>query len=157
MASNTVSLRVGSLLEIRAYAGYRTVAEVDSTFDEIERLVSGLPAPHRHAKVIDWRRCPLMAPAAAERAAQRITSANGTTVRSAVLMRSNMSLNVLQHTRLTRDAGLLNRRVFFETTELTAWLGEVLTTAESERLLQFLAESAPLGTSRFPPHLARTP
>jgi hypothetical protein len=123
MAPNTASIRVGSLLEIRADAGYRMVAAVDSTFDEIERQVSGLPAPHRHSKVIDWRRCPLMAPAVAEQMALRLACTNGTTVRSAVLMRPNMSLNVLQYTRLTRDAGLHDRRVFFEMTERTTWLG----------------------------------
>lgn len=156
MASNTASIRVGSLLEVRADAGYRTVEDVDSMFDEIDRQVRRLPAPHRHCTVVDWRRCPLMAPAAAEHIAKRIAGTNGTTVRGAGFVRSDTALSVLQLTRLSRAAGLDDRKMFFEPNALSTWLGEVLTTAEAERLRQFLSE-APLGSSRFPPRSGRTP
>lgn len=140
------------MLEVRADAGYRTIEDVDSVFDQIDRQVRRLPAPYRHSTVVDWRRCPLMAPAAAERVAERIAGTNGTTLRSAVLVRPDTPLSVLQHTRLIRAAGLADRKVFFDPGALSAWLDEVLTATESERLRQFLAELLPLGSSRFPAH-----
>ena len=157
MASNTVFIHVGCLLEVRADAGYRSPEDADRIFDEIDRQIRTLPAPQRHSTVVDWRRCPLMAPAAAERVAERIAGINGTTIRSAVLVRSDTPLSVLQHTRLIREAGLDDRKVFFDPSALRTWLSEVLTPAESERLRQFLAELVPLGSSRFPPRSGRAP
>ena len=150
-------IRVGCLLEVRADAGYRSAEDADLIFDVIAREVAKLPPPRRHSTVVDWRRCPLMSPLAAERVSQRIAMTNANVVRSAVLIRPDSPLSVLQHTRLIRDAKLDERKVFFDAQELQTWLSEVLTPAEKERLRAFLSELEPLGQSQRPPSLRRTP
>jgi hypothetical protein len=137
MAANTANLRVGRLLEIRAEAGYRTVADVDALFDKIGVELSKLP-DRQHITVVDWRRCPIMAPEAADRIGQRIASTNSTTVRSAALADSGAPVAVLQFLRVIRDAGLPDRKLFFEESELIHWLEPILTPAEATRLRDFL-------------------
>jgi len=134
---------VGRLLEIRASAGYRTRADVDAMFAQIEREGAKLPAGVQHVAVVDWRHCPLMSPEAAEQMLHKITSINTHTERSAALAREDAPLAVLQFVRLIRDANLPNRKLFVHTSELVAWLSEVLTAPERERLQAFLNESVP--------------
>ncbi len=140
MPANTANVRVGRLLEIRADAGYRTRDEVDALFDMMEREVGKLPPNQRHITVVDWRRCPVMAPEAAERIAARIAATNATTERSAALAKQDAPVAVLQFVRVIREAGLPDRKLFFEERELIAWLGETLTDAELGRLRDFLSE-----------------
>jgi hypothetical protein len=140
MPSNTARMQVGRLLEIRADAGYRTRAEVDALFDMMEREIGRLPPTQRHVTVVDWRRCPVMSPEAAERIAQRISATNATTERSAALAKSDAPVAVLQFVRVIREAGLPDRKLFFEERELIAWLEEVLSEAEARRLREFLNE-----------------
>jgi hypothetical protein len=140
MRSNTAVVRTGRLLEVRADAGYRNAAEVDSLFDEIDRQLAKLPPDVRHVTVADWRRCPLMAPEAAQRIGQRIANTNAHTERSAALANSESPVAVLQFVRLIRDAGLPDRKLFFDRNELVDWLSDVLTDAEIQRLKDFLDE-----------------
>ena len=140
MRTNTAAIRVGRLLEIRAEAGYRTAADVDALCDVIEREVAKLGALPRHITVVDWRGCPVMSPEAVERIAQRIALMNTRTERSAALASAEAPVAVLQFLRVIRDAGLPDRKLFFKSVELVAWLDEVLTPAESKRLAEFLAE-----------------
>jgi hypothetical protein len=140
MPSNTARIKVGRLLEIRADAGYRTRADVDALFDTMEREVSKLPPNQRHVTVVDWRRCPVMSPEAAGHIAARITATNATTERSAALAKSDAPVAVLQFVRVIREAGLPDRKLFFEQRELIAWLKEALSEAETRRLIEFLNE-----------------
>lgn len=134
------SLTVGRLLEVRADAGYRTPADVDAIFEAIGRELAKLPADAHHVTVVDWRRCPLMSPDAAEHMRKKIASVNSSTGRSAALAREDAPLAVLQFVRLIRDANLPDRKLFVHEEELYTWLSEVLTTEERTRLSAFLAE-----------------
>jgi hypothetical protein len=138
MSANEAKIRVGCLLEIRAEAGYSNAADVDTFFDRIEAAIAKLPPPRKHVTVVDWRRCPLMAPAAAERMGQRIASMNAHTVRSAAIASHDAPSAVLQFVRLIREARLPDRKLFFEADEMVEWLSEVLTRAEAERLRAFV-------------------
>ena len=139
MLANTAEIRAGCLLEIRADAGYKTAADVDQLFDKIAVEVAKLRG-RGHVAIADWRRCPLMAPVAAERIVQRIGAMNAHTVRSAALARVDSPSAVLQFVRLIREAGLADRKLFFDAEEMMAWLGEVLTPEEQRRLRDFIVE-----------------
>jgi hypothetical protein len=141
MPANTASLSVGRLLEVRADAGYRTADDVDAIFAAIEREVAKLPPDVQHVTVVDWRHCPLMAPAAAERMVQRIGGINASTLRSAALARDDAPIAVLQFVRLIRDANLPDRKLFVQSEALYSWLSEVLTVEEQAQLRAFLAAS----------------
>jgi hypothetical protein len=93
--------------------------------------------------VVDWRRCPLMSPAAATRIGQRIAASNSRTDRSAALASPDAPLAVLQFVRLIREAGNTNRKLFFNEAELESWLAEILTPPETKRLREFLREGGP--------------
>lgn len=140
VAANTARLKVGRLLEIRADAGYRTAADVDVLFDTIDREVARLPHDEQHVTVVDWRRCPVMAPEAAARIAARIANMNARTERSAALASSEAPVAVLQFLRVIREAGLPTRKLFFDAQEMRLWVSEVLTPAEAARLAQFIEE-----------------
>lgn len=140
MRTNTAFIRVGRLLEIRAEAGYRTAADVDALFEAMDREVAKLGALPRHVTVVDWRGCPVMSPEAVERIAQRIALTNTRTERSAALAAADAPVAVLQFLRVIRDARLPDRKLFFKQRDLEAWLKEVLTPEESDRLSNFLAE-----------------
>src|SRR5258708_15340188 len=124
---NTAAIRVGKLLEIRADAGYRTVADVDAMFDAIDREVGKLATPEPHVTVVDWRRCPVMSPAAVERITQRIALTNGRTRRSAALANYDSPVAVLQFLRVIREARLPAPRTFFHAEGLVGWLSTDLT------------------------------
>jgi hypothetical protein len=137
---NTAKFNVGRLLEIRADAGYRTAADVDALFDMIDRQLESLPPQMQHVTVVDWRRCPLMSPEAAQRIAARISGTNGRTERSAALASHDAPVAVLQFVRVIREAGLPDRKLFFEQAELVDWLKDALSPSETQRLRVFLDE-----------------
>ena len=140
MPGNTAQIQVGRLLEIRAGAGYRSVDEVRDLFHRIGQAVAKLPPGSKHVTVVDWRKCPIMEPAAAEFLVKQMTSVNPGTLRSAAIARQDAPLHVLQFVRVIRDAGFSDRTLFFAEAELCTWLAEVLTPAEQTRLREFLAE-----------------
>jgi hypothetical protein len=139
MASNTAQINVGRLLEIRADAGYRTAEEVDELFSAVGAEVrrAGIA---KAVTVVDWRKCPIMAPIAAARMTERMTGVNARTERSAALALADSSIAVLQFLRVIREAGLPHRKLFFAPAPLVDWLGEVLTAEESTRLREFIGD-----------------
>lgn len=137
---NTAKVSVGRLLEIRADAGYRTAADVDALFEAIHQQLRALPPEARHVTVVDWRRCPLMSPEAAQRIASSMSETNARTERSAALASQSAPVAVLQFLRVIREAGLPDRKLFFDEAELVSWLSEVLSPAEMRRLRTFLNE-----------------
>lgn len=140
MASNTAAIRVGRLLEVRIDAGYRSVAEVDTLFDVIDRELAKLPPGTKHVTIADWRRCAMMAPEAAQRVAARIARVNDSTERSAVISSNDSPTAVMQFLRVIREAKLPDRKLFTSTTEVADWLSEVLNKDEAQRLRAFLNE-----------------
>src|SRR4051812_16193298 len=140
MASNTAQIRVGRLLEVRIAAGYPTPEDVDQLFDALASEVGKLPSGQRHVTVADWTHCPVMTPTAAARLRERMAGTNSLTERSAVLAVTDLPIAVTQFLRIIREAALPDRRLFFSSTELISWLGELLNPAETERLRQFFTE-----------------
>ena len=140
---------MGRLLEIRAAAGYRTAAAVNSLFDTLEKEVRKLPTGARLVTAVDWRPCPLMSPEASQLIAQRIAATNKYTERSAALVNRDAPVSVLQFLRVIREADLPDRKLFHDPDELVRYLGEVLSATELARLRIFLAERLPkLGSSK---------
>jgi len=140
MRANTARIVVGRLLEIRAAAGYRSVADVDALFAQVGAEIAKLPPGTRHVTVVDWRFCPVMSPAAAEYLTAQMAGKNSSTERSAALARQDAPIAVLQFVRVIREANNPARRLFFEEDEVYAWLSEVLSPAERGRLREFLNE-----------------
>ena len=141
MQRNTAVIRVGRLLEIRVNFGYRTRADVDYVFDQIDHALLRLAPSQRIVTIADWRRCPVMAAEAAQRMVERILLNNGRTERSAVLAGTSAPTAVLQFVRLIREAGHPDRKMFFDDGDLVTWLGESLTSLESLRLRRFIEEN----------------
>lgn len=137
---NTAKLSVGRLLEIRVGAGYRSAADVDALFDLIGQQLARLPPATPHVAVVDWRRCPLMSPEAAQRVTVRMATVTPRPERSAALATKDAAVAVLQFLRVIREAGLPDRKLFFDQTELVDWLVEVLSPLETRRLRAFLNE-----------------
>jgi hypothetical protein len=140
MPTNTATIRVGRLLEVRIDAGYRTTSEVDDLFDRIGAEIAKRPL-ERYVAVVDWRRCPVMSPVAAERVVQRIALTNSRTERSAALASQSSPVAVLQFVRVIRSAHLPDRKLFFDADEVANWLARVLSPAETRRVREFLGES----------------
>ncbi len=137
-ATNTAAWNVGRLVEIRADAGYRSVADVDAIFAQIGAAMSKLPPGSAHIVVADWRRCPLMSPDAAEHMTASIAHSNAGLLRSAVLTQDAAPTAVLQFARVIRETNHPDRQVFRSTVALVRWLDEVMTPEEGERLRDFL-------------------
>jgi hypothetical protein len=140
VSRNVAEIRVGRLLEIRAAAGYRTIADVDQLFGALHQEMQKLPSGVRVVTAVDWRFCPLMSPEAAQRIGQLIAANNERTERSAALADRNAALPVLQFLRVVREADHPERRLFFNQVELIQHLTELLSPAELARLHAFLAE-----------------
>jgi hypothetical protein len=141
MPTNTAAIRVGRLLEIRADAGYRTPSDVDELFELVGAEAAKRPSASQCVVVVDWRCCPVMSPAAAERMTERIVLNNSRTERSAALASKTAPVAVLQFVRLIRTTHLVDRKLFYVADELVRWLGEILTPFETHRLRDFLGES----------------
>ena len=128
-------------MEVRIARSIRTLADVDAWFDGVREALTHLPPGKRQVVVADWRACSLMSDEAAERALVRLKQANVNMDRSAALATAASPVALLQFLRLCRSSDAAgNRRLFTAPQELSAWLGEVLTDAERDRLRSFLAE-----------------
>jgi hypothetical protein len=140
---NYCRVHVGRLVEVRAEAGYRSVAEVDAIFAEIGQQIAKVSESEKLVFVVDWRRCPLMSREAAERMLPAITSTNPRAVRSATIASKQSPTAVMQFLRLVRESKHPDRRLFYDVTEVERWLGEILTPPEAGRLHDFLAYREP--------------
>jgi hypothetical protein len=137
--ANTARVHVGRLVEVVADAGYRTPEEVDEVFASIDAHVTSMVARGlRCITIADWRRCPIMSPAAAARLKDLMAERNGRVLRAAGLVSNQSPAAVLQFSRLTREAGLHDRKTFQDPKELARWLADILTPLEAERLDRFL-------------------
>jgi hypothetical protein len=137
---NTCRIRAGRLLEIRAWAGYRSAADVDTFFRDIANLVRQVNAASRLVIATDWRRCPLMSSEVSDRLLATITRNNPRMERSAALIEPAAPTAALQFTRLVRGSASAGRMVFEDPNNLVAWLAEVLTAEEVSALRAFIRE-----------------
>lgn len=138
MATNTCEVKVGRLLEIRVSAGYRSVADVDAMIEMIADRVAATPGD-TIVIAADWRPIRLMSAAASDRALAMLTRWSPRIERSAILTSSASPTAVMQFFRLVRASGHPARRIFGDSLEMRAWLDEVLSPVESERLRRFLS------------------
>ena len=138
MMANTCELTVGRLLEIRVADGYRSVADVDQMIHMLQRNVASLTLDEKVVIAADWRAVQVMSPDTAARAKEMLAGVNPRVIRSAILTLPENPLTNLQVVRLIREAENRARRHFSEPSALTAWLAEVLTPVETERLRAFL-------------------
>jgi hypothetical protein len=135
---NTCEFVVGLLLEIRVDANYRSPSDVDEMLGLIRERVAPLPPNAKYSIVADWRNVHTMPPETAERAGQMLSAVNPRVVRSAILTLPENPTTNLQVLRLIREAENVNRQHFTAAPALHAWLSEVLTSEESQRLRVFL-------------------
>jgi len=137
---NTCEFVVGHLLEIRVAAGYRSVEDVDDMIAKMMAAAATLPSEVKFVIVADWRSVTVMAPDTAARVKQMLERSNPRVVRSSILIQPTHATTGLQALRLVKEAANANRRHFTSAREQIAWLGEVLTPAETQRLRGFLGE-----------------
>jgi hypothetical protein len=152
MLANTAEVRVGRLLEVNVRVGYRTVSDVDTLFDEIDREVTKIPPSQRIVTCADWRFCPVMAPETSARLAKRIERYNSRTERSVAVVRPDSPTAVMQFARLIREANFPDRKAFLSVQSAIDWLDEILAPEESARLREFLnAKDSGSRVGRTPP------
>jgi hypothetical protein len=141
MASNTCEIVVGRLMEIAVDAGYHSPDDVEKMIAMIGARFTTLPATTSAMIAADWRGVHLMAPDTATRAHAMLTRVSSRVERSALLVHTASSTEMLQFVRLVRESHHPSRRIFDQPSQLHAWLAEILTPAESARLLKFVART----------------
>ncbi len=147
---NTCGIKVGRLLEIRVLAGYRTPLDVDQLFDLIGVEYAKLKEPQRVVAVTDWRYCPPISDDISNYLLERIAATNPRTQASAALVSRDSPTAVLQFLRVVRGSKHPGRKLFFEVSEMLAWVHPFLTGSEFRRLRTFMdavpTESVQLAT-----------
>jgi hypothetical protein len=136
---DSVDVRVGRLLEVRAGGPRGSLADVRALFQKIRRLLRAHPE-ERFVVVSDWRHCPLLAAEASELVLRSITTNNPRIVRSAALLSADSLVDTFRFLGLLRDGEDERHRLFRETAALTGWLAEVLRPKELDRLHAFLSD-----------------
>jgi hypothetical protein len=139
MDSNSCAVRVGRLMEIRLDRGFQSVADVEDLRESITQAFATVPATVNVVVAADWRRTRLMEGAAADLFGKMIGSFNARIERSGAVSAQGSPIAVLQFLRVIRESKHPNRKLFDRVSDLTAYLGEVLTPEENERLVVFLA------------------
>jgi hypothetical protein len=144
----TVENHVGRLLEIRM-ASPITLEELGGFQGAILRVVSQTPGTTA-VGCTDLLGARVFDQAVTNRLVSIIRHENPRVERNALLVGEGAVFS-MQTERIIREAGSASRRAFRSTTDLTAWLGEVLTASERARLSTFLREGARL--RRDPEHI----
>lgn len=138
MAVNTCEIHVDALLEIRVAASYRSVADVDQMIAMMRRWMDARPFENKFVIAADWRSVSVMSPETAARVRDMLMFSNSRVIRSAILTLPEQSTTHLQVVRLLREAENASRRMFTQPTELCDWVAEVLSSAATKRVRQFL-------------------
>ena len=141
--TNTCEIVVGRLMEITVDAGYHAPADVDAMIAMIGAHVARRPPGTKVVIAADWRGVHLMAPDTATRAHAMLTRSSPHVERSAILVGTSSSMEMLQFVRLVRESQHPSRRIFDTAATLSAWVRELLVPAELARLSVFLGRPAP--------------
>lgn len=127
-------------MEIRVDRGFQSIDDVEDMRGNITRAFAAL-APNVNVVIAaDWRRTRLMAGDAADAFGKMIGSFNARIERSGILSSPESPITVLQFLRVVRESKHPNRRLFERLGDLAAYLGDLLTPEEKERLAVFLAD-----------------
>lgn len=132
----TVDRRVGRLVEsvMRSPVTVEEIRAVDAAMFEAARAL------RRPIVIIaDFRQTKFLLQEDAERLVGVFRHHNESIERSAILVSASSAVGVLQMERLIREAASPVRRAFRDPEEAIAWLDEVLTPPERERLRIVLA------------------
>jgi len=138
VSSNTVTIRVGRLMEISVPEGFRSVEDVERQRARIAAALDTIPKDRSIVIAADWRQCRLMSEPAAKAMGIMIGDFNARIERSAILGSPTSPVSVLQFLRVVRESRHLARRVYEERAPMLTWLSECLTDAERERLIDFI-------------------
>lgn len=138
MAQNTCERRVGRLVEVRLGGGFGTIQEIEAAAELVASRARELPSGTRYVLVADWREVKLLSQEVCLQATHMFTSYNPSTERAALLANTDSPTALWQLRRLVAAAQNDRRQVFASPSEVTQWLGEVLTAEERARLAQFL-------------------
>jgi hypothetical protein len=125
-------------MEIVVRDGFRSVDDVETQRVLITRALGTIPRDQSVVIAADWRGCELMTQPAANALGPMIGAFNARIDRSAILGSATSPIAVLQFLRVVRDTKHPGRKVFEERGPMLHYLGEALTPAERERLMQFL-------------------
>ena len=132
----TIDNRVGRLIEIRVESPV-TEEELSQFHDKIAKLIK--PIKGQVASCTDLAGATVFLQPVAARWIEIIKQENPIVERNAILVGAGAVFS-MQVERIIRQAGFKTRKAFLVPTELTAWLGEILTVRERARLDQFLQE-----------------
>jgi hypothetical protein len=136
MADWYVAVKVGRVVEGRPLV-LKTRAAAVAYCAEFRRLV---PPLRRAVICADYRAIAVFAPEVAEELKSLLADMNPFIERSAILVAPEHATGVLQVGRVVKETHHESRRRFTDAAEMSAWLGELLTPAESARVAEFLAE-----------------
>jgi hypothetical protein len=135
-----VAHNTGRLLELHLRVADMTERQT-SAFLERLHATTLVAMKNPTGKVVvcgDMRGLNIAGPRVAEFISRVMKADNANLERSGVVIGSN-AVFAMQVDRLVREAGHPNRRRFDSAEGVTAWLAEILTPAETERLKVFLA------------------
>jgi hypothetical protein len=133
-----VEHHTGRLVETRVSA--LTSIEDVVAFGARFREVAGAIAAEQVIICGDYRKTHILAPAVAEKFVAMLTSSNPRVERSGILCSPDHATALLQIERTVKEANNKSRRTFRDPAELGAWLAEVLTPNERERVAAFFAQ-----------------
>jgi hypothetical protein len=139
LMENTCEVRVGRLMEIRVDRGFQSIADVEEMRGNITRAFATIAPDVNVVIAADWRRTRLMDGDAADAFGKMIGFFNARIERSGILSSPESPTTVLQFLRVVRESKHPNRRLFDRLSDLTAYLDDLLTPEEKERLAIFLA------------------
>jgi hypothetical protein len=125
-------------MEISVQEGFRSVEDVERQRARITAALDTIPKDQLVLIAADWRRCQLMSPSAANAMGLMLGDFNARIERSAILGSPSAPGAVLQFLRVVRESRHPARRVYEERAPMLTWLGECLTDAERERLIDFI-------------------
>jgi hypothetical protein len=135
---NSVKCNVGRLVEIRM-ADLRSADEVTATRRAFADLLNRF-GPRPVVIAADYRGINVLDPLAAEEFLKNFKYGHSTRVeRSGLLIDPVRATFMLQVERLIRESDSAVRRSFRRAMDLEAWLSEVLSVEEQQRLHAFLA------------------
>lgn len=106
----------------------------------ISEQLGRVAEPARLVIAADWRACNVLPPAVATRVVEMLTHHNARVERGAILHDPDQSTSVFQSFRLSREAEFADRRIYTDRSEMEAWLSQVLTRDETERLHTMLRQ-----------------
>jgi len=134
----TIENRVGRLVELRVESPvtYEELLQFQDTFGKVCKPIRG-----QVAVCTDFAGATVFTQPVTQRWTAIIKQDAPIVERNAVLVGEGAVFS-MQVERIIREAGYQNRKAFLLPTDLTTWLGEILTVRERTRLDGFLREGA---------------